>query len=31
MTLLVRSEGELSDAERRRIDRFVAILARQSE
>lgn len=31
MTLLVRSEGELSDEERRRIDRFVAILARQSE
>lgn len=31
MTLLVRSDGALSDSERRRIDRFVAILARQSE
>lgn len=31
MTLLVASEGPLSDDERRRIDRFVAILGRQSE
>jgi hypothetical protein len=31
MTLLVESAGALSDEERRRIDRFVAILGRQSE
>ena len=31
MTLLVRAEGPLSDEERRRIDRFVASLDRQSE
>jgi hypothetical protein len=31
MTLLVESSAALSDEERRRIDRFVAILARQSE
>ncbi|HWF54128.1 MAG TPA: hypothetical protein VG223_05860 [Solirubrobacteraceae bacterium] len=31
MTLLVPATGPLSDDERRRIDRFVAILARQSE
>jgi hypothetical protein len=31
MTLLVESVGPLDDEERRRIDRFVAILGRQSE
>ena len=31
MTLLVEASGQLSADERRRIDRFVAILARQSE
>lgn len=31
MTLLVRTERPLSDDERRRIDRFVATLGRQSE
>ena len=31
MTLLVAAEGPLSDDERRRIDRFVATLGRQSE
>ena len=31
MTLLVETDGPLSDDERRRIDRFVAILGRQSE
>jgi hypothetical protein len=31
MTLLVDATGPLSDDERRRIDRFVAILGRQSE
>jgi hypothetical protein len=31
MTLLVETEGALSVDERRRIDRFVAILGRQSE
>lgn len=31
MTLLVDADGALSDEERRRIDRFVAILGRQSE
>ena len=31
MTLLVESGGALPDEERRRIDRFVAILGRQSE
>jgi hypothetical protein len=31
MTLLVESDGPLSEEERRRIDRFVAILGRQSE
>lgn len=31
MTLLVQSSGPLDDEERRRIDRFVAILGRQSE
>lgn len=31
MTLLSTSSGPLSDEERRRIDRFVAILSRQSE
>ena len=31
MTLLVETTGPLSDDERRRIDRFVAILGRQSE
>ncbi len=31
MTLLVASEGALPDEERRRIDRFVAALGRQSE
>ena len=31
MTLLIEADGPLPDAERRRIDRFVAILARQSE
>lgn len=31
MTLLVTAEGPLSDDERRRIDRFVAALGRQSE
>jgi hypothetical protein len=31
MTLLVESTGPLADEERRRIDRFVAILAPQSE
>lgn len=31
MTLLVTAAGPLSDEERRRIDRFVAILGRQSE
>jgi len=31
MTLLSRSGGPLGDEERRRIDRFVAILGRQSE
>ncbi len=31
MTLLVRADGPLSDDERRRIDRFVATLGRQSE
>jgi hypothetical protein len=31
MTLLVEADGPLSDDERRRIDRFVATLGRQSE
>jgi hypothetical protein len=31
MTLLVKATGPLSEDERRRIDRFVAILGRQSE
>jgi hypothetical protein len=31
MTLLVESGEPLSDEQRRRIDRFVAILGRQSE
>jgi hypothetical protein len=31
MTLLVESVGPIDDEERRRIDRFVAILGRQSE
>jgi hypothetical protein len=31
MTLLVDTDGALSEDERRRIDRFVAILGRQSE
>jgi hypothetical protein len=31
MTLLVQTTGPLPDEERRRIDRFVAILGRQSE
>jgi hypothetical protein len=31
MTLLVSAEGPLTDEERRRIDRFVATLGRQSE
>jgi hypothetical protein len=31
MTLLVQTDGALSDDERRRIDRFVATLGRQSE
>jgi hypothetical protein len=31
MTLLLDADGELSEDERRRIDRFVAILGRQSE
>jgi hypothetical protein len=31
MTLLTESSGPLDDDERRRIDRFVAILGRQSE
>jgi hypothetical protein len=31
MTLLVEATGPLSEDERRRIDRFVAILGRQSE
>ena len=31
MTLLVEARGPLADDERRRIDRFVAILGRQSE
>lgn len=31
MTLLVESEGALSDEERRRIERFVVILGRQAE
>ena len=31
MTLLVEAAGPLSDEERRRIDRFVATLGRQSE
>ncbi len=31
MTLLVEATGPLSEPERRRIDRFVAILGRQSE
>jgi hypothetical protein len=31
MTLLVESDGPLSEPERRRIDRFVASLGRQSE
>jgi hypothetical protein len=31
MTLLVATDGPLADEERRRIDRFVAILGRQSE
>ncbi len=31
MTLLAESSGPLDDDERRRIDRFVAILGRQSE
>ncbi len=31
MTLLVEARGTLPDTERRRIDRFVAILGRQSE
>jgi hypothetical protein len=31
MTLLVQTSGALSDDERRRIDRFVAILGRQTE
>ena len=31
MTLLVEADGELPDAERRRIERFVVILGRQAE
>jgi hypothetical protein len=31
MTLLVEAEGDLSDDERRRIERFVVILGRQAE
>lgn len=31
MTLLVQSDGELDDAERRRTERFVVILGRQAE
>jgi hypothetical protein len=31
MTLLVETNGELSDEERRRIERFVVILGRQAE
>ena len=31
MTLLVEASGPLSTEERRRIDRFVAILGRQAE
>jgi hypothetical protein len=31
MTLLSQAAGSLGDEERRRIDRFVAILGRQSE
>jgi hypothetical protein len=31
MTLLVEVDGALSEAERRRIDRFVALLGRQAE
>lgn len=31
MTLLVQADGSLSDDERRRIDRFVATLGRQTE
>jgi hypothetical protein len=31
MTLLVESDGPLPDAERRRVERFVAILGRQAE
>ena len=31
MTLLVQADGPLPDEERRRIDRFVATLGRQSE
>jgi len=31
MTLLVEVDGELSDDERRRIERFVALLGRQAE
>jgi hypothetical protein len=31
MTLLVEVEGELPDPERGRIERFVALLARQTE
>ena len=31
MTLLIATAGPLSDDERRRIDRFVATLGRQSE
>jgi hypothetical protein len=31
MTLLVETTGTLDDDERRRIERFLAILARQSE
>ncbi len=31
MTLLVEADGALSDDERRRIERFVALLGRQAE
>jgi hypothetical protein len=31
MTLLVESDGPLSDSERRRVERFVVILGRQAE
>ncbi len=31
MTLLVEAEGALPEGERRRIDRFVALLGRQAE